>query len=368
VELSCRTAKTWSPLIAAALLAGCAAATPLTGPAPIQAGTRACPERLGRASCLVLIESSRASGPSVAGWGPSDFQARYKLPASSKGAGQIVAVVDAYDNPNAASDLAAYRSEFDLGTAKLTKYNQQGQTKNYPSPNSSWGVEIDLDVEMVSATCPLCTIYLVEANSDEPSDLQAAEKEAVALGAHIVNNSWSCIGSACVDQSYFDARGVEYLAAAGDDGSNEFEEPAAFRSVAAIGGTVLSKKGSQYSEIVWNDSGGGCDKSLPKPPWQHDRICSGRAVADASAVASGVAVYDSYDYNGWFTVGGTSVASPLSAGVFGLAGNAAKQDGGRTFWKKKHRKFLYDVCTPSCLFSQYSYGGGWGSPDGIGAY
>ena len=81
----------------------------------------------------------------------------------------------------------------------------------------------------------------------------------------------------------------------------------------------------------------------------------------------GVAEYDSYGYGGWLMSGGTSVSAPLLAGVFGLAGNATQQKGGRTFWESKHHKDLYDVCAGSCLFSTYSYGGGWGSPDGIAA-
>ena len=97
---------------------------------------------------------------------PADFQAAYDLPAT-KGGGQIVAIVDAFDNPNIASDLKTYRSEFGLPAANFTKYNQKGQKKHYPSPDANWGLEEDLDVEMVSASCPKCTIYLIEANSDE---------------------------------------------------------------------------------------------------------------------------------------------------------------------------------------------------------
>ena len=117
---------------------------------------------------------------------------------------------------------------------------------------SGWPVEIALDVEMVSAACPLCTIYLVEANSADSSDLQAAETEAVTLGAHIVSNSWGCLGSInCVDVSDFDTPGVTYLAATGDSGLNKVGAPAAFDSVAAIGGTQLQKSGSTYTETVW---------------------------------------------------------------------------------------------------------------------
>lgn len=328
-----------------------------------------CPApRVGEAQCYVIMLNKHVE-PNVAGLTPADFQARYKLPSSNKGSGQIVAIVDAYDNPNVADDLNTYRSEFGLGAAKFHKYNQDGQQSNYPRGSPNWGVEIDLDAQMVSASCPLCTIYLVEANGADNSDLQTAEAEAVKLGAHIVSNSWGCtVSSSCVEQSYFDTPGVEYLASNGDSGEGQLSAPAAFDTVAAIGGTILSKSGSSYSEMIWPGSGGGCATGIPKPKWQHDKVCSGRAIGDASAVASNVALYDSYGYGGWATVGGTSVSSPLLAGVFGLAGNAAKQDGGRTFWIKTHRVHLYDVCGTSCLFKTYSYPGGWGSPDGIGAF
>ncbi len=332
----------------------------------------ACPQVVGKPTCYALIEKKGVSPACVGsscGWTPIDFQTRYNLPIT-KGSGHIVAIVDAGDNPNAATDIAEYRSEFGLGTPNFFKYNQEGQQGNYP-PYTAWSVEIDLDIEMVSAACPLCTIYLVEANSSDSSDLDAAEAEAVNLGAHIISNSWGCPGSiSCVDVSDFDTPGVTYVAATGDSGLNQVGAPAAFASVAAIGGTQLMKSGSTYSETVWDDAGGGCVTGVPKPKWQHDKVCASRATADASAEAGcspGVAEYDSYD-GGWFGVCGTSAASPLAAAVFGLAGDATKQNGGRTFWERTHRKDLYDVCSPSCLFKRYSYGGGWGSPDGVHAF
>ncbi|HEX3672000.1 MAG TPA: S8 family serine peptidase [Candidatus Cybelea sp.] len=306
--------------------------------------------------------------PNVAGWGPADFQARYDLPSTTKGSGQIVAVVDAYDNPNAASDLAAYRTQFGLGTANLTKFNQDGKTSNFPRGSSAWGIESDLDVEMVSATCPLCTIYLVEANSADTSDLDTAEAEAVKLGAHIVSSSWACLGiTTCGSKRAFSHKGVAYLAAASDTGSQE-AAPADFDTVAAIGGTTLSKSGSSYSETAWSTPG-GCAMAIKKPVWQHDTDCSYRLANDAAAVATNIAEYDSYGYGGWFTIDGTSAAAPLIAGVFGLAGNAAAQDGGRTFWLKKHHKSLYDISGCSGYgYGQYSTCTGWGTPKGIGAF
>lgn len=325
-------------------------------------------DRPGEPTCLALIINAKQQ-PNVAGWPPADLQARYELPSKLKGNGRIVAIVDIYDNPKVAADLAVYRKHFGLGPAKFTKYNQYGQTKNYPDGSTSWGVEIDLDAQMVSAACPKCTIDLVEASAAAPGPLDTAEAEAVKLGAHIVSNSWICYGSlTCVNESDFAKPGVTYLAAAGDRGLEQPGAPMAFESVASIGGTVLSKAGAGYRETGWSGSGGGCVTAVLKPSWQHDKICSWRLTNDASAVAWNVAVYDSYGYRGWITVGGTSISTPLLAGAFALAGNGGKQEGGRTFWLASHHQGLYNLCGLGCLFGQYSFGIGWGSPDGIGAF
>ncbi|MGB8907821.1 MAG: hypothetical protein WCC84_03640 [Candidatus Cybelea sp.] len=351
----------------------------------------ACPQVTRKPTCLALIESKSGINPDVAGWAPSDFQTRYNLPSSTNGSGQIVAIVDAYDNPNVAGDLSTYRSQFGLGTANFTKYNQNGQTSNYPSGSTGWGVEIDLDVQMVSAACPLCTIYLIEANTSNNSDLETAELTAVKLGAHIVSNSWICYDSdTCVNSADFDAPGVLYLAGSGDDGYNNNGAPEALASVVSVGGTVLAKRGSTYSETVWNGAGGGCSNNgsgtgVPKPSWQKDPDCTYRTDADVSAVAWNVAEYDSYGYGGWFTVGGTSVATPLIAAVFGLVGNASSQNAGKAFWSAKQttRKVNLNAiksgndgsCSGEYLcqagthqFKTYAGPTGWGTPDGIGLY
>jgi len=370
--------------IAAAILAGCGGSQPPIGapgtmPQDIaQQRTSLTPcsgSRLGVAQCGVLIQTPGVRATKPAGWSPADLQSAYKLPSSRKGLGQIVAIVDAFDNPNVATDVAAYRTEFGLPAANFFKYNQEGQQSNYPRGSVGWGVEIDLDVDMVSAACPKCTIYLVEANSNNTSDLQTAETEAVAVGAHIISNSWVCYGSAsCVDQSYFSTKGVEYLASSGT-GYKQLGAPAIFDSVVSVGGTVLSKGGGGkrgWTEEVWSGTGGGCARQ-PKPRWQHFKICKHRLVNDVSAVAWGAAEYDSYGYGGWFTVGGTSVATGFLAGVFGLAGNASQQDGGRTFWETAHQKHLYPVPeghNPECAYTEGNYNtcAGWGSPDGIKAF
>jgi subtilase family serine protease len=347
----------------------------------------ACPQIVvGQPTCLALIDSKGAISPTIAGWAPSDFQTAYNLPSSTRGSGQIVAIVDPYDNPDVASDLAAYRAEFGLGTAKFAKYNQEGQKKNYPVGNPGFGADKDLETEMVSAVCPKCTIYLIEATTGGSSDLDAAEVEAVKLGAHIVSNGWICYSSDnCVDSSDFDTPGVVYLAASGSAGYGKIGAPAVFASVVSVGGTVLAKNGSTYSETVWPGAGAGCATGVSKPTWQHDPDCTSRTVADVSAVAFNVAVYDSYGYGGWTTAHGTTLSVALNAGVFGLAGNASSQNAAANFWtlsKKKRNKDMHYIssgndgscggeylCTAGTKqFGTYSGPAGWGTPDGIKAY
>jgi subtilase family serine protease len=352
----------------------------------------ACPDTQGLVHCLALIESSAGRhNTSGYGWTAQDIEKAYNLPSSTKGSGQLVAIVDSYDNPHVASDLAVYRSHFGLGKVKFKKFNQDGQQKNYPPGNPGWGVEIDLDVEMVSAACPKCSIDLIEAGSSTGNNSDAAEAEAVKLGAHIVSNSWICYGYSCVvDPKYFDKPGVIYTAGSGDEGYGVIGPPMAYPTVDAVGGTELAYNSSSgYSETVWDGAGAGCTEQVTKPKWQHDPDCSNRTDADVSAVAWDVAEYDTYTSTGsgggWFSVGGTSVATPLIAGTYALAGNAKSQHGPESLWKLKKnvlKNSLHYIssgndgdcngeylCTAGTnQYGTYSGPAGWGTPNGIGAF
>lgn len=358
-------------------LCGCAAL--LTGcglqPAPdVQPPAEASSAMSGSVTPTARLEDrglEPACKGSACGLTPADLQAHYNLPSQTNGKGQIVAIVDPYNNRRAAADLNAYRTEFGLGPANFRKYNQDGGRHKPPALcgySSEWCVQEDIDTEMVSAACPNCTIYLIEANTSSFSDLSVAELEAVKLGAHIVTNSWTCYDlSVCTPGNAFTRRGVTYVASAGDTGSNELGAPAAFDTVAAIGGTILKKQGSQYNESIGDGARGGCATTIKKPRWQRDTTCAGKLTNDAAAVSGGVAVY-AYR-SGWTSAGGTGVAAAFLAGVFALAGNATKQDGGRTFWLPSHHQYLNDLAG-SCAYrnGQYTTCDGWGSPNGIGAF
>jgi Carboxypeptidase regulatory-like domain len=266
-----------------------------------------------------------------AGYGPGDLQSAYALPSGTAGAGQTVAIVDAYDDPNAEADLAVYRAQYGLPSCTTAngcfrKVDQQGGT-SYPTPDEGWSTEMSLDVDMVSATCPKCHILLVEATDPTLANLGSAVDEAVALGAKYVSNSYATTGEDPSDPDgnvYYRHPGVVMTASSGDAGY-AVNFPASSPYVTAVGGTSLVKDSNArgWLENAWSGAGSGCSKYETKPAWQGDAGCSKRTVADVSAVAdpgTGVAVYDTYQYGGWDVFGGTSVSSPIIASVYALAG------------------------------------------------
>src|SRR5215472_12198618 len=170
------------------------------------------PVTLGEARCDAWIRTDVHSGigsssNNIFGYKPADLQAAYNLPSSTKGTGQTIAVVDAFDDPAAESDLGVYRSQFGLpacttGNGCFRKAAQDGST-HFPRANGGWAQEISLDLDMVSAICPNCRIILVQANSASHSDLLSALDEAVALGATVISNSYGA--SEFTGETSFDA-------------------------------------------------------------------------------------------------------------------------------------------------------------------
>ncbi|WP_323746953.1 putative Ig domain-containing protein [Catenulispora pinisilvae] len=358
----------------------------------------AAPTRQGQMACLALrrtdVPAHRATAvpAAVSGYGPSDLTSAYNLPAGG-GAGQTVGIVDAQDDPNAESDLAAYRSNFGLPACTTAngcfkKVDENGGT-NYPTSDTGWAGEISLDLDMVSAICPQCHIVLVEATSANMSDLGTGVNQAVAQGAKFVSNSYggSEDGSdTSSDSSYFHHPGVAITASTGDSAYGA-EYPATSQYVTAVGGTSLTRGGGSrgWSESVWETSstegtGSGCSAYDPKPSWQHDTGCSTRMEADVSAVAdpaTGVAVYQTYGGSGWSVYGGTSAASPIVASVWALAGAPNSGDIAAQY-PYNHTGSFNDVttgsngtCSPAYFCTaQAGYDGptGWGTPNGTSGF
>lgn len=310
-------------------------------------------------------------GP-AGGLTPGDLATAYGL-TTTGGHGQTVAIVDAYNDPHINADLQTFDSHYGLAACSTTNgclrvVNQTGGAAPPASDTKGWSVEESLDVEAVHSVCQGCKIILVEANSDSDTDLGIAENKAVALGANEVTNSFGGPegGSNTTFQNAFNHPGVVITASAGDDGYydydllgsvNQASIPAAYNTVVSVGGTslYLGQAATRQSETVWNDngardydqqlvgaplgaSGGGCSTKFSAQRWQTSLSTWGstgcgskRLDSDVSAVAdylTGLDVYDSFSCSGcspapgWFTIGGTSLSSPIIAAAYALAGGA----------------------------------------------
>jgi hypothetical protein len=279
-----------------------------------------------------------AAAPPAGSLGPKELRAAYKLP-SSGGQGRLVAIVDAFDAPNAEADMNVYRQYYGIppcttANGCFRKLNQDGQPGPYPPGDRGWEGEIMVDLDMVSATCPDCTIVLIEARSQNGVDLGPCVAKAHELGAISVNNSYGGPESdpdSVASFNFYTQPGMLVVASSGDDGYlktvndqmaivPEVAFPAASPAVLSVGGTSLRPSTSTrgWAETAWSGAGSGCSKSQAKPPWQKDPGCMKRFVADISAVgdpATGVAMYDR---GSWIAIGGTSVSAPIIAGIAGL--------------------------------------------------
>src|SRR5689334_21257797 len=153
----------------------------------------------GYATCFALrrtdIPAQKNLAPNLVpdGNGPADLHSAYGLP-SDGGAGQTVAIVDAFDDPTAEADLAVYRAQLGLHECTTAngcyrKVDQRGGT-NYPPANQNCAGEISLDLDMVSATAPAAHMLLIEADDDAIANLAAGVDQAVAMGAKYVSNSY----------------------------------------------------------------------------------------------------------------------------------------------------------------------------------
>jgi hypothetical protein len=318
------------------------------------------------------LERIEFTSPWAGSFSPQNLLTGYGLSEiPSPAPRQTLALVDAFNDPTAAHDLKVFDEHFGLPPCTTTNgcfrkvEMKGGSPETGPPTNAGWAQEIATDVEVAHGVCPSCAIVLVEAHSASFPDLEAAEEEAQRLGAGEISNSWGGAEPASATEEEakeaeaednagpFNHPGTVITASSGDNGylgwaakEGAVEYPASSPHVVAVGGTrlELGAGGAWAGETVWNGKGaggGGCSTLFQAPPWQQSVTgwsavgCGkNRAVADVSADAdpyTGVAVYDSTpivekgkEYLGWWTMGGTSVASPIVAGTFALAGGAGK--------------------------------------------
>ena len=370
-----------------------------------------------RAFVLASGATGAASIGPAGGLTPSDLGTAYGINTTG-GSSQTVAIVDAYNNPKLAADLATFSSQYGLAPCPLGTcleiVNQTGGSTLPANDTQGWSVEESLDVEAVHSVCQACKIIVVEANSASNADLAIAENEAVALGATEVSNSFGAFESDGdpTFRAAFNHPGIVIAASAGDDGYYNFDQlaavnepdiPASYSTVVAVGGTslYLGQTATRQSETVWNSNGiedfwqqlffglpmgaggGGCSTQFAAPGWQTHlgvwptTACgSKRLVADVSAVGDSLTGFDIYDsYNcgspcggaapGWMTVGGTSLSAPIIAAIFGLAGGAhGVPYPALTLYG--HRTIAYDVTVGGNGWCNGEGAAGCGNPNTLG--
>jgi subtilase family serine protease len=283
-----------------------------------------------------VVTTADLSAPPTSAFTPSMIRHAYGFDMLvNQGAGQTIAVVDAYDDANIESDLATFSTQFSLPacTSASGCFTKLYATGSQPQSSSQWSIETALDVEWAHAIAPEAKIILVEANSYALSDLLVGVDLAVSKGASVVSMSWTTpefSGERSMDTHFF-ASGVTFVAASGDSGAG-VNYPAASPNVVSVGGTslTLNAEHNYLSEAAWTGSGGGISAYENEPLFQEQFGVPGdtsgyRAVPDVSFNANpgtGYAVYNSIAYQGatgWFQVGGTSAATPQWAAGIAIA-------------------------------------------------
>jgi kumamolisin len=340
------------------------------------------------------------SGPPFAGYlfeTPASLACIYNLVPESAGCNPntvtavptggstSIAIVDAFDNPGAAKDLAKFSKQFGLPPANFQVVFATG-ARPYNDPG--WEIEESLDVQWAHAMAPSAKLYLVEAATNSFNDLLTAETVAASIvandGGGVVSNSWG--GSEFVNEtaydSFFSFPGVVYFASTGDGPGVIY--PSASPNVVAVGGTTLSRRiegGFYIFESAWNSTGGGISQYEDIPSFQKGVtkvVGTQRGVPDVAAEAdpnSGIWVRDSGN-GGWYIVGGTSASSPIWAGIVSAAGNNLGSSTAEltAIYKNRANKADFNdirsgVCGPwNGLLTQPGYDlcTGVGSPVGYG--
>jgi hypothetical protein len=309
--------------------------------APAAHVNRFTPNRLCRTStksqysCFVKLapatKTADKASPDPAGWGAPALRQAYGL--GSDPAPSTVAVIVAFDYPHAEADMNHYRAQFGLpactsASGCFTKLNQKGEAGSYPPQDFGWGVESSLDLQMISTACPTCHIVLVEANQPTDRSLGRAEQTAVKAGATVTNHSYGRIELTGTDTqgAMYDHPGVTAVASSGDFGYGPASFPASSPAVVAVGGTTLARSATDprgWKEKAWRFAGSGCSAYFDKVVGQTDTACHMRTDTDVSAVAKGLAIYNTSlprRFRGWLEVDGTSASSPLITGMIGADG------------------------------------------------
>lgn len=302
-------------------------------------------------SVQMTVSSAATPAGQPAGFSPQQISQAYGFNQISfangtiqgNGSGQTIAIVDAYNDPHIASDLAAFDSTYGIAAPPSFAVVNQNGGSNLPISNTSWALEESLDVEWAHAMAPGANIVLVEANSSSLSDLLTAVQYAANRpGVSVVSTSWGSSewsGETAYNSDFTTPsghQGVTFVASSGDSGSSGAPIfPSVSPNVIAVGGTqlTLNSSGGYGSETAWSGSGGGISAYESQPSYQTGVVTqtsTNRAVPDVAYNASGgspYAVYDSYGYGGWLEVYGTSAGAPQWSALVAIADQGRALNG-----------------------------------------
>ncbi len=314
--------------------------------------------------------------------------------AVSRGGAHAIALVDAYDDPNAASDLTAFSAEFGLPAANFhVVYAAPGSSTetNTPPPQDSsggWEFEESVDIQMAHAMAPHAQIYLVEANSSGSGDLlpaiTLASNLVAAAGGGEVSMSWGFGDFAGENgyDGYFMTTGVVYFSSAGDSAGISY--PCTSPYVVCVGGTTISRNattGDFESESAWPDTGGGPSPNEPIPSYQSgiaSIVGAQRGTPDLAFVGDGrtpVWVYDTFPMSGtsgtWWLASGTSVSAPGMAGIVNAAGHfytSTNAELSEVYSQIGVATEFRDIVAGNCgNYAGYLAAKGWDFCTGVGA-
>ncbi|GCE09557.1 protease pro-enzyme activation domain-containing protein [Dictyobacter aurantiacus] len=294
------------------------------------------------------ISNQPQTGPG-GGYTPSELRTAYDvnslISAGGDGTGQTTAIfeLDGYK----ASDVNAYLSNYGLGSGKYSNVLVDGATNTA----GAGAIEVELDMEVVSAISPGATqkIYIGPNSTTGVNDTY--NKIVTDNQAKVTSISWGeCESSsgnselAALDAIFAQgaAQGQAFFAASGDSGAYDcgngsttlaVDSPADDPYVVGVGGTTLNvgSGGTYSSESAWGSGsqggGGGISTYFNRPSYQSGPNLTNakREVPDVSADANPSTGYSVYctvtaagcSSSGWISVGGTSAAAPLWAGIAG---------------------------------------------------
>ncbi len=329
-----------------------------------------CPDHSCKAVVQVDDQGKIQHYSTPTGYLPADLQMMFDVDPTL-GAGKTVAIVDAYGYQELEADLAVYRMQFGLPACSvasgcLTILNSNGQTTPLlPDTDQGWIQETALDVDMVSAACPLCKIVVIQAGAAGVDGLQIGQLIAAKLDVDAISDSWGGPEDPTdsTDEGDYNNAGIGTFVSSGDDGfSGGPAYPATSAFVIAVGGIEID--GSDVD--AWSGAQSGCSTQIQKQSWAPSVApCAMRAFADISAFAAPGPGVATYVLGQWSPVGGTSAASPFSAALFTAAGHA----DARAPFVYKHADAFTDVTMGSsgaCGSILCQGAVGWDGPTGLG--